>query len=663
MNIRLEKLEIVCRRSTEEVLFGDFTYFYGEIGSGKSTIARLIDFCFGGSLVETPALQSEFVSAVLHLHVNGIRVELSRDRGADRVDVIWGAEGEQQQVLLPSRTPGGEVIPNTGIEHLSDFVYWLSDITPPRVRRSQLREESGLERLSFRDLLWYCYLDQDEIDSSFFHLDHEADTFKRLKSRNVLRFILGFHQERLAELEMELEHSRRERSRYEEAARVLQETLHETQLSTEMEIAERVTQLTRQGNAVRAQIEQARNDLSGQRTHAVDLLRHQGQKLAAELRSIEEAITQVEDTIQNDRRHLHEILNLSTKVRRVAAARAVLNNVEFERCPRCMQELPSRDAEHCGLCNQTEPTYHQSEGVIDETQTDMKTRTSELEDMIAKQEEQRDRLRRRLRYLQDKKSISDEQLTVAMHQYDSAFLSAVLEQERRLAAIQQEAQYLERLRILPAKVSSLRDAADRIANREKHIREELKAARELAERDVRNLRLLAELFLDCLVRARLPGFTPADNVKIDPPWFLPEVLSPEIGELATTSFDTLGSGGKKTVFKCCFALAIHRLAVSTGAVLPNLLVIDSPMKNISERENRTQFEGFHQLLYELAADELCETQFVLIDKEHCEPEEGFPRSLVVRHMKVDDENEPPLIGYYRDHPADDGTADDVQGIS
>ncbi len=100
---------------------------------------------------------------------------------------------------------------------------------------------------------------------------------------------------------------------------------------------------------------------------------------------------------------------------------------------------------------------------------------------------------------------------------------------------------------------------------------------------------------------------------------------------------------------------MHRLAVATGAMLPNLLIIDSPMKNISERENRTQFEGFHQLLYELAAGELAETQFILIDKEHCPPENPaeFTRSLLPRHMKVDDENEPPLIGYYRDHLRDE----------
>jgi len=71
------------------------------------------------------------------------------------------------------------------------------------------------------------------------------------------------------------------------------------------------------------------------------------------------------------------------------------------------------------------------------------------------------------------------------------------------------------------------------------------------------------------------------------------------------------------------------------------------MKNISERENREQFEGFHQLLYELASNELADTQFVLIDKEFCPPSENYELEVTGRHMRVDDKKEPPLIRNYR----------------
>ncbi|MCA9054595.1 MAG: hypothetical protein KDA75_12210, partial [Planctomycetaceae bacterium] len=96
-----------------------------------------------------------------------------------------------------------------------------------------------------------------------------------------------------------------------------------------------------------------------------------------------------------------------------------------------------------------------------------------------------------------------------------------------------------------------------------------------------------------------------------------------------------------------FALAVHRLSAQLGTLLPSVLIIDSPMKNISERENREQFEGFHQLLYQLAADELAGTQIILIDKEYCPPEEGAEVSVTSRHMMVDSDVDPPLISYYR----------------
>src|SRR5690606_14092609 len=120
---------------------------------------------------------------------------------------------------------------------------------------------------------------------------------------------------------------------------------------------------------------------------------------------------------------------------------------------------------------------------------------------------------------------------------------------------------------------------------EQQLRAQLKKARENAERDTGNLTLLKKLFLDCLLRAKLSGFYPDDAVEMNPPNFLPEVSSAGGGDLAVTSFSNLGSGGKKTLFKCCFAVAVHRLASQIGALLPTFLIIDSPMKNISEREN------------------------------------------------------------------------------
>jgi hypothetical protein len=179
------------------------------------------------------------------------------------------------------------------------------------------------------------------------------------------------------------------------------------------------------------------------------------------------------------------------------------------------------------------------------------------------------------------------------------------------------------------------------------VRRELKAARAKAEKDARNVRLLEELFVDCLVESGVPGFSKEDVAIIGARSLMPVVKARDTADLVVTSFDNLGSGGKKTLFKCCFAVALHRVAAATKAPLPSLMIIDSPMKNISERENREQFERFHKMLYRLLESELAGTQLVLIDKEMFPPRDDVSFSFKSRHMTPGEPDAPPLIPYHR----------------
>src|SRR5690606_30097853 len=130
----------------------------------------------------------------------------------------------------------GPVIAGTPIEVVSDLIFYLGGKIPPKVRKSKIDEDSDLERLSFRDLWWYCYLDQDSIDSNFFHLDEHSNPFKRLKSRDVLRFVVGFHQEKVAELEAQLELHRSERMKSEAGVTAIRGALSSAQIASSSEI-------------------------------------------------------------------------------------------------------------------------------------------------------------------------------------------------------------------------------------------------------------------------------------------------------------------------------------------------------------------------------------------------------------------------------------------
>lgn len=298
----------------------------------------------------------------------------------------------------------------------------------------------------------------------------------------------------------------------------------------------------------------------------------------------------------------------------------------------------------CGQAHSSTPS-----GTLDEqsAEQDLQARVAELTELISRYEAQVGKVERQLRELGNEKAVVDTELSRVSANYDSAYLSAALEAEKRRSALQQHLLDLRKLEFLVEKIEDLNQRVHTLAGEEQRIRSELREARNRAEQDTQNLTRLKGLFLDCLVRAKIPGFFRDDIVEMKSPHFLPEVTSAGAGDLAVISFSNLGSGGKKTLFKCCFAVAVHRLAVEIGAMLPTLLIIDSPMKNISERENREQFEGFHQMLYELSETELNQTQFILIDKELCAPPTSYRVAFSSRHMKPDDEKDPPLIPYYR----------------
>lgn len=163
-----------------------------------------------------------------------------------------------------------------------------------------------------------------------------------------------------------------------------------------------------------------------------------------------------------------------------------------------------------------------------------------------------------------------------------------------------------------------------------------------------NVQLLYTLFLDCLVNIGFQGVTKFDTVKIDPRTYMPIIINPY--ENREVSFENLGSGGKKTLFKICFALAVHRLQHKKQHLnyLPSFLIIDTPMKNISEREDSILYDRFYHYLFELFSTELTDTQLIVVDKEKRDlAGYRFHEDIIMMRMTRDDWMNPPLFKNYK----------------
>lgn len=650
MKIYLNKLVLKLKRSEEIIGFADTSYFYGKMGAGKTSIARLIDYCFGGDFEYSPALQQEFVSVNLDLSINGNSLNILRPRDAASVIASYSLGGEKFKLVVPIDADE-EIIPNSGVENLSDFIFFLAGMTPPKVRKSKTKEDSDLQRLSIRNLLWYCYLDQDEIDSDFFHLGKDANIWKRLASRDVLRFIIGFHQEKVSELEETLAELRDKRRSLNAAANTLREVLNESSINSYDEIHREIeslklkeTELVELINDLKSHIKKADN------RHAVDKLKNQARAIFYEIESLDIAIKDVKELIARDSRHLNEIQMLKLKVKRDASARLALLSVSYSSCPSCFKDLPEREDNSCAVCGQNESEDKFSEENNEILEKDAESRIKELTAAVKDHKAQVSKLERKKNEYIRKKAGIDDRLTELLSEYDSVYLSTVLDSEKELISVKEKVEGLRKLQELPSRVTQLESDASSLSPEIKELNEELKKVREQAEKDTKNLDNLEKIFLDMLLKSKFPGIKKDDSVSIKSPDFLPDVLDSQIGDLAVTSFANLSSGGKKTIFKSCFSLAVHCLARRTkNFVLPSLLIIDSPMKNISERENQEVFESFINLIYELSTNELDGTQIIVIDKEYFPPPDKYTKSHKSRHMQPDSKEFPPLIPYYKGH--------------
>lgn len=126
---------------------------------------------------------------------------------------------------------------------------------------------------------------------------------------------------------------------------------------------------------------------------------------------------------------------------------------------------------------------------------------------------------------------------------------------------------------------------------------------------------------------------------------IPEIR-PKGDEAIAYTFFTAGSGGNKVMITICFALALHRVAAVRRLPLPNFLMIDSPTKNITPDINPALVAAFYNYLYSLAATDLSDTQFILVDQTLVTPDEDLELSFQHRLLERGNPRNPPLISYY-----------------
>ena len=570
MKVRLVELELVFRQARSVIPFSEqLSFFDGQVGTGKSSIARLIDFCFGGELTFTPALEQELISAALGLEIGEHVAIIYRDR-EDRghVRLSWERAGQEAQSELVSIAGGGEWDPDKP-QTLSDHLFVLAGMTPLRVPKSRTKDETTLERLSFRDFLVFCYLQQDYLDSSFLRFE---DPIRRRKSQDVMRALLGLISDRQQELQNQSDRLLRDKTALELEADQAARFLDRLEIG---ELAESQEGLARAEQVAAASLAARESELAGQRPvqHPTEALREQLRTLGGELAQQHQVLADIDALIDRDDRLRSELITAQLKLDRSAVAIEVLSGVRYEHCPQCgnvVDDPPAPDC--CRLCHR--PLDDKPAPIpVEATQTDLQTRIDELADSAERHRRARKRELKRLEEIEVRKAALDAELEEMLREYESTRLATVRRLERDLAHAQQEVRRYELASRMRTEIKTLRSRAKQLMLQRAAVIAELEEENERLREQEQNRDRIAAAFHEALAEVGLPGFRREDQVELDDklvPRVIPAAGTPAYG------FANLGSNGKKTLFQCCYVLALHRVAAEYGLMLPRFLIIDTP---------------------------------------------------------------------------------------
>ena len=375
--------------------------------------------------------------------------------------------------------------------------------------------------------------------------------------------------------------------------------------------------------------------------HPTDALRQRLRELSRTVSDLQEAVSATGNVLAEQEALRAELITAKIKADRFEQAGRVLEGVDYERCPQCGSDVSERPAsvEACRLCRGASNHGHTRPSIeLEAIRREMNDRIDQIGDSIARRTLALQRTKRQLQRVLAKKSELDQQLQHELARYDSAFIESVRFVDCEIATLEERRRTLVRLSEMPRAIGELEERAGALQGRIDRLRTSAEEERQRLRSADENARAIAERFKAIMLAVGFPGVSRDDTVELDPRNWKPSVVH---GGQEWGFWDT-GSGGKKTLFNVCYALALHEVACERDMPVPTVLIIDSPTKNISDDENPELVRSLYREIYRVAADR--GTQFMLIDSELVEPAPGVDG---FSHRRLAGEREAPsLISYY-----------------
>lgn len=610
MNVRMRIDGITLLTEAKQYSFdlsGPCTILHGPVGTGKSSLLELIKHAFGGNAVLTKVVRNEIQRVDLSVNLAGNRLVLRRGVGMTGssfpfIDVIDPRDDGVVRKLPVRPRPNQETISDLLLETLG-----LPRATMPRART---KATSATVPLTFNDLYTYLYVEQQEIDRS---VVHHTEVFREPKRRAIFELIFGLADADQLRLETELGRARDDLKGSQQRLATIRQFIETTAIQSESELRQQQVEFAAAAKQAEDSLERLRAEIRSS-TGAFEGLRRLVQQAETAYRSALETAAKLAEEVTR-REHLLALHNVeAAREDKARSASRRFAALEFVVCPRCMQAIEEDRANPgtCHLCLQPEAASPVADA---ETSLDSEDQAEELELLL--NEAARDAATART-----SATNAENELRMLKSQLDESTATAVAPrfQEIELLASAKERAIAQQQLVMQhlglwREVETLNATTLELESRQAELTNELSAIRRKKEARRSVLDDLSGLFSDTVAALEVPW---AQYASIDPNTFLPTIN----GE----KFDTIAvAGGTKTIVNVAYHLTLLGYALAQGdTLLPQLLVIDTPRKNLGANPNdREMGSRIYRRIRTLVDAYRNDVQFVVADNDVPEDADWF----------------------------------------
>jgi len=541
---------------------------YGDSATGKSSILELINYAFGSkNFIYEREIETSVKYLALELSLNNITFVIKRDIFSPQKNIeVYQSTFAEIDAVYP-KLLAADFSSNKGPDgYISDFLLEALNLPILKVKEAPSKVDSPMVRLSFRDLLKYSYLKQDDVGSKGFLGNGNWPLSN--KNKQTFKYIFNLLDSNISALEGELGRVTAQKNRLDMKYDSISEFLRETRFESSVELLDSQDELTRQATILQEQLQHINSSItSDNQTYSY---------LKGKLAEVSDAIKLNNyqskhsiSTIERFSRLKNDYLIDVAKIKSIIEANTLIGGVVNSAfpCPICDNTINLKDVND-------EYQMDESKNASQEINS-INRRVKDLDILIQQEREKLSVLKSELKDLQDDEEKARRLLDLEAGNMISPYLaerdgifSEYATVKEKIRQVENNSKVRRQHKIIFEEAKSLSESIDKLSNQLAELRKTAPSLDEV-------LATLGDLLATYLETVKIKD---RRDISISKSTLLPVLRNRDYGEIT--------SGGLRTILSIGYLAILFKLSLRKDMNLPAFIMVDTVGKYLGKTQSQ-----------------------------------------------------------------------------